>query len=89
MGTAQPVAHAYRPLGPRWDRKELGEDRDKVASGGGALAMASKPGNRGATAAMPSAARILAKVVAAEVWEASGGVRRGPQRGPQGHHPAG
>ena len=57
----------------RWDRRELAEEREKVIQKGGPMVMQARPKGGGAVELMPLAVRILAKVVALEVWEGSGG----------------
>ena len=74
LGSAAPVAHAYRPLKARWDQRELAEERDKVIRKGGPMVMQARPKGGGAVELMPSAVRILAKVVASEVWGGQVGV---------------
>ena len=71
MGLVVPVAHAYRQLKARWDQRELAEERDKVIRKGGPMAMQARP--KGAVELMPSVVRVLAKVVASEVWVGLGG----------------
>ena len=73
MGSVAPVAHAYRLLKARWDQRELAEERDKVIRKGGPVVMQARPKGGGAVELMPSAVRVLAKVVASEVWKGSGG----------------
>ena len=69
MGVQEPVAHAYRQLKARWDRRDLSEARDKVIQKGGPMVLQARPKGGGAVETMPSAVRKLENVVASEVWE--------------------